>query len=167
MKYAVYYVSDRTAITAEAFGKTLLSQFDTVEFNESTHRFVDNSEKAQKLVEELNARSKEENNLPIVFSTLIKTKLRDIVKGSSCHFFDLFGMMIPELERIFQITPILSLGLAHGSAQDASYEQRMDAVNFALGHDDGVGIDHYDKLENEPRFLEILNKMGLPPPLPS
>lgn len=147
MKYAVYYISDRTAITAEAFGKTLLSQFDAVEFVETTHRFVDTSEKAQLLADELTARAKEENNLPIVFSTLIKSPLRDIVRGGSCHFFDLFSLVIPELERIFNMTPTLSLGLAHGSAQDASYEQRMDAVNFALGHDDGVGINHYDKAD--------------------
>lgn len=147
MKYAVYYVSDRTAITAEAFGKTLLSQFDAVEFNESTHRFVDTTEKAQKLAEELSARAKAENNLPVVFSTLIKSPLRDIVRSASCHFFDLFSLAMPELERIFKMTPTLNLGLAHGSAEDASYEQRMDAINFALGHDDGVGINHYDRAD--------------------
>jgi len=30
-----------------------------------------------------------------------------------------------------------------------------------------TGIDHFKKLECEPRFLAILDKMGLPPPLPS
>lgn len=30
-----------------------------------------------------------------------------------------------------------------------------------------TGIGHYLELENEPRFLEIVEKMGLPPPLPS
>ena len=29
-----------------------------------------------------------------------------------------------------------------------------------------TGIDHYKELESEPRFLAILEKMGLPPPLP-
>ena len=29
-----------------------------------------------------------------------------------------------------------------------------------------TGIDHYKELESEPRFLAILEDMGLPPPLP-
>lgn len=147
MKYSVYYVSDRTAITAEAIGKTLLSQFDAIHFVETTHRFIDNSEKAQQLADEITARAQLENNLPIVFSTLIKGNLRDILNGASCHYLDLFNFMMPELERVLKISPTLSLGLAHGSAEDANYEQRMDAVNFALGHDDGVGIDHYDRAD--------------------
>lgn len=147
MKFTIYYISDRTAITAEAFGKTLLSQFDALQFNESTHRFIDNSEKAEELAKELTAIAKAENRLPIVFSTLINSPLRDIVKRGSCHYFDLFNIMMPELERIFKMSPTLSLGLARGSAEDAGYEQRMDAVNFALGHDDGLGIDHYDRAD--------------------
>jgi len=147
MKYSVYYVSDRTAITAEAFGKSLISQFDAVEFVESTHRFIDNSDKAQELADELTALAQSENNLPIVFSTLIKSSLRDIIKSASCHYYDLFSLLMPELERVFKMSPTMSMGLAHGNAQDAGYEQRMDAVNFALVHDDGIGIDHYDKAD--------------------
>ena len=147
MKYSVHYVSDRTAITAEAIGKTLISQFDAIQFVETTHRFIDNSDKAKQLADELTAQALAENSLPIVFSTLVKSPLRDIIKTASCHCFDLFNLVMPELERVFKVSPTLSLGLAHGSAQDANYEQRMDAVNFALGHDDGVGIDHYDKAD--------------------
>ena len=29
-----------------------------------------------------------------------------------------------------------------------------------------TGIKHFQKLESEPRFLAILEKMGLPPPIP-
>jgi hypothetical protein len=30
-----------------------------------------------------------------------------------------------------------------------------------------TGIGHFKKLEKEPRFLAIVDKLGLPPPLPS
>lgn len=147
MKFSIYYISDRTGITAEAFGKTLISQFDSIEINESIQRFIDTPEKAQQLADELTARAKAENNLPIVFGTLVKSSLRQIINGASCQYFDLFNIVMPELERIFNMPSTQSLGLAHGSAEDSSYEQRMDAVNFALGHDDGVGIDHYDRAD--------------------
>lgn len=147
MKYSVHYISDRTAITAEAIGKTLISQFDAIQFVETTHRFIDNADKARELADDLTRQALSENNLPIVFSTLVKAPLRDIIKTASCHYYDLFSLVMPELERVFKMSPTLSMGLARGSAQDASYEQRMDAVNFALGHDDGVGIDHYDKAD--------------------
>jgi len=141
MKFKIYYVSDRTAITAEAFGKTLLSQFDTILFEEVTSRYVDTPEKANALTQEINSAQLESTT--IIFSTLINSKLREIVKQSQCHFFDLFNQMIPTLETIFNSKATYNIGLAHGSAQDADYERRMDAVNFALVHDDGVSVDHY------------------------
>jgi hypothetical protein len=147
MKFIIYYISDRTAITSEAFGKTLVSQFKEVRIEEITHRFVDNAEKARKVADEINAVSKTEANLPVVFSTLVNESVRNVIQNTHCHFFDLFNLIVPELERVFKTTATYSLGLAHGSAHDASYEQRMDAVNFSLVHDDGVGIDHYDKAE--------------------
>ena len=36
----VFFVSDRTGITAEALGNTLLTQFDGVEFRKSTLPFI-------------------------------------------------------------------------------------------------------------------------------
>lgn len=145
MKFNIYYISDHTAITAEVFGKTLLSQFKSVQFKETTSRFIDSTEKAQLLSEEINSVRSE--NRPIIFSTLVNPDLREILSQSKCHFFDLFSLIIPELEAILSARASFSVGLAHGNALDSNYEQRMDAVNFALIHDDGVSVQHYDKAD--------------------
>lgn len=42
---SAFFVSDRTGITAESLGHTLLTQFDTVEFKRETIPFVDTVEK--------------------------------------------------------------------------------------------------------------------------
>ncbi len=147
MKFTVYYISDRTAITAEAFGKTLISQFNSVSIQQTTHRFIDSVEKAQNITQEINTSLVETKNTAIIFSTLVNPELRKIVQHSNGHFIDLFNLAIPALEKIFESNATFNAGLAHGNAQDSNYEQRMDAVNFALIHDDGVSVTHYDKAD--------------------
>jgi len=46
MKRKVFFVSDRTGITAEMFGQSLLSQFEETEFDETTLPFIDTLIKA-------------------------------------------------------------------------------------------------------------------------
>ena len=47
MKRKVFFVSDRTGITAEMFGQSLLSQFEDTEFDETTLPFIDTAAKAE------------------------------------------------------------------------------------------------------------------------
>ena len=42
----VFFVSDRTGLTAESYGKCLLAQFPDLEFETITLAFVDTPEKA-------------------------------------------------------------------------------------------------------------------------
>ncbi len=147
MKFNVYYVSDKTAITAEAFGKTLISQFSSIIFEQTTHRFIDTNKKAHELTHEINEKCSNAENTAIIFSTLVNPELRKIVQKSNSHFIDLFDLAIPKLEKLFNQKASINAGLAHGNAQDRNYEQRMDAVNFALVHDDGISVNHYDKAD--------------------
>jgi regulator of PEP synthase PpsR (kinase-PPPase family) len=50
----VYFVSDRTGITAEALGNTLLTQFDGVEFRRTTLPFINSRERAEQAVAFIN-----------------------------------------------------------------------------------------------------------------
>ena len=43
----VFYISDRTGLTAENIGEALLNQFGNLEFKRHTHPFVDTPEKAR------------------------------------------------------------------------------------------------------------------------
>ncbi len=45
---SAFFISDRTGITAEMLGHSLLTQFDMVSFNEVTLPFVDSVEKPRR-----------------------------------------------------------------------------------------------------------------------
>lgn len=51
----VFFVSDRTGLTAESYGKCLLAQFPDLEFETVTLAFVDTVEKAQHAQDQINA----------------------------------------------------------------------------------------------------------------
>src|SRR3989344_5821805 len=51
----VFFVSDRTGITAELLGKTLLTQFPGIEFRKRSYPFVDTVEKAQTTLAQIDA----------------------------------------------------------------------------------------------------------------
>ncbi|GAB4350152.1 MAG: pyruvate, water dikinase regulatory protein [Gammaproteobacteria bacterium] len=140
----VFFVSDRTGITAETLGHTLLTQFEGVEFQQRTLPFVDTEERARQAVEEINRAAESEGVRPLVFSTLIVDELRDIVAGSQGVFFDFFNEFIGPLEEEFHLQSTHAIGLSHGASDEGRYMLRMDAVNFALETDDGVSTEHYD-----------------------
>ena len=50
-KRSAFFISDRTGITAEMLGHSLLTQFEMVAFNEVTLPFVDSVEKAHAAVQ--------------------------------------------------------------------------------------------------------------------
>ena len=147
MKRIVFYLSDRTGITAETLGHSLLTQFGTVEFTRESLRFIDSPDKALAAVDKINHAADETGTTPIVFSTLVDPKVRDIVAASKCVFFDLFDAFIEPLEQEIGTKSSYSIGRSHGMEDIADYESRVSAVNFTLRHDDGATTRDYDKAD--------------------
>ena len=106
---SVFFVSDRTGLTSENMGNALLEQFSELAFKRSTHPFIDSPEKAHALVAQINA------------------------TAAHFSFFDAFlGQLEQELDKPARHT-------VRSRVHDvARYDARMEAVNFALNHDDGV-----------------------------
>lgn len=147
-KRTVFFLSDRTGITAETLGHSLLTQFDGAEFNQVTLPFIDSPERAREAVERINRTARETGEKPLLFSTLINDDVRDIVnheaEGLLLDFFDAF---IGPLERELDMKSTHTAGRAHGVADRATYTARIDAVNFALANDDGVTTRNYSKAD--------------------
>jgi regulator of PEP synthase PpsR (kinase-PPPase family) len=141
-KRAVFFVSDRTGITAEAFGHTLLTQFEGVEFETIRCPFVDSGEKATLLVRRINEIAAQ-GARPLVFSSLVDPALRELVAASHGVLFDLFEMFIGPLEAELGARTTQAIGRAHGMGVYSAYKTRIDAVNFALVTDDGVTTRRY------------------------
>jgi len=137
-KRTAFFVSDRTGITAEMLGHSLLTQFDDVGFNEITLPFVDSIEKAQEVVKQINLQAATEGMRPIVISTLARTEIAQVVGQAKALFLDCFEIFISPLERELGIRASHAIGRSHSVTDFVNYHHRMESVNYTLSHDDGV-----------------------------
>ncbi len=142
----VFFVSDGTGITAEMLGRTLLSQFPGIAFGRFTLPFVDTPEKARKARAEID-RAAREGARPIVFSTLIEPAEKSVVASSDALFLDLFDRFISPLEAELGVESSHMLGLSHGIGNHGAYQERINAVNFTLAHDDGATTANFDQAD--------------------
>lgn len=138
MKRRVFFVSDRTGITVETLGQSLLTQFPEIQFTTSTIPFVTNQVTAQRAAEIIRAAKSDDGVPPLVFSTLTDPATQYIIASSNEHVFDLFGTFIEPLEDALGCESSHTAGRMHGMGDTRVYERRLTAVNFTLSHDDGL-----------------------------
>jgi [pyruvate, water dikinase]-phosphate phosphotransferase / [pyruvate, water dikinase] kinase len=133
----VFYVSDGTGITAETFGHSLLTQFETVKLREVRLPFIDTVEKARDAVRRIDQQSALDGKRPIVFSTLVNSNINKVVRGAPGMFLDLFSTFVEPLEQEFGARSSHSIGRSHTVTDSGQYDRRIAAINFSLAHDDG------------------------------
>lgn len=134
----VYFVSDRTGITAEMLGHSLITQFEGIDFKRVTLPFVDTPEKAQQVADRIRQTAAQEGARTLVFSTLVKNELRDIIHIPEAHVVDFFAAFIAPLEAELGQESSHTVGKSHAIDNFHEYNARIEAVNYALAHDDGI-----------------------------
>ena len=139
-----FFVSDRTGITAETLGLSLISQFENIHFTQVTLPFVDSVEKAQEAEHRISQAFETDNARPIVFATIIKQEIRDILEHSNAFYIDYFNTFIGMLEQELETPSTKAIGRIHGMRNTHLYNSRMDAVNYALNYDDGAKTSNYE-----------------------
>ncbi|CAN5719040.1 pyruvate, water dikinase regulatory protein [soil metagenome] len=132
----VFFVSDGTGITAETFGHSVLTQFD-LKFKQIRLPFIDTIDKAYDAVRKINEALVTDGNRPIVFSTLVKTDLADVVFKSKGMHMDLIQTFVAPLEQELGVKSTHTIGRSHNIADSEEYKNRIEAINFSLAHDDG------------------------------
>ncbi len=137
-KRSAFFISDRTGITAEMLGHSLLTQFEMVAFNEVTLPFVDSVEKAQAAVRQINAQGVKDGTRPLIFSTLVNQEVSAVVGGANALFLDCFDIFILPMEKELGVPASHAVGRSHSAADFANYHHRIEAVNYSLSHDDGL-----------------------------
>lgn len=147
MKRKVFFVSDRTGITAEMFGQSLLSQFEQVEFDETTLPFIDSAEKAEEVCRLIKKAENETRQRPIVFDTIVTPEIRMVIQSSGALVLDFFHTFIGPLETELGETSNFTVGKTHSLNDGEAYDSRISAVNFALNNDDGASTRHYDEAD--------------------
>jgi [pyruvate, water dikinase]-phosphate phosphotransferase / [pyruvate, water dikinase] kinase len=143
----VFFLSNRTAITAETLGYSLLAQFPKVDFSSITIPFVDDKSKANKIVERINNEAEATGMRPIVISTMADEEISKIILSSKALVLDPFDRFLPDLEATLHAHSIHESGQSHRISNQTLYESRIDAIDFSLIHDDGATTKLYDKTD--------------------
>ncbi len=138
----VFYVSDGTGITAETIGHSLLTQFSGIAF--TTHRisFVDSDERAREAAVRIRETGEAHGSRPIVVNSCVDPALSTLVAESGALMLDVFAPFIEPLEHELGEKRQSRVGQAHGMVDFDTYHRRIDAINFALTHDDGISINY-------------------------
>lgn len=134
----IFFVSDGTGITAETFGNSILAQFPG-SFRHVRRPFIDSEDKAWQVVREVNEVAEREGARPVVFITLVNDAVRDIVSSGECRgkVMDMFRAFVEPLEEEFGVKSNHRIGRFSDAAKSREYNDRIEAINFSLAHDDG------------------------------
>jgi len=143
----IFFVSDGTGITAETLGSSLLTQFDEGHFAESTLPFINTAAKAREALATVEAAGRESGTRPIVFSTTVNDDARTVLREGNVLFLDLFDAFLGQLETALSKPSSHRVGRAHGIADADAYQSRIEAMNYALAHDDGLATRGYEQAQ--------------------
>ena len=143
----VFFISDRTGITVEALGSSLLTQFADLDFMRLTLPFIDTVEKAREVVSQVNEAHRESGQRPVVFSSIVDDAVRAEINKADGFVLDVFERFIVPLEAELGLKSMHAVGRSHSVANVKDYNHRIEAINYTLAHDDGVthrGLEEAD-----------------------
>jgi [pyruvate, water dikinase]-phosphate phosphotransferase / [pyruvate, water dikinase] kinase len=144
----VFFLSDRTGITAEMLGNSLLTQFEDFQFQRVTIPFVDSLDKVNAAVRQVNETADREGQRPIVISSVVDEAMSAIIRRDARALtLDMFQIFIQPLEAELGAKSSHAAGRTHGIANSHEYFARMEAINFTQSHDDGAATRDLSKAQ--------------------
>lgn len=146
----VFFVSDRTGLSAAHYGKTLLAQFPNQRYQILTLSFIDTREKATVASNKIKSAYRTSGKQPIVFSTLVDDNGQRILKSTDACIINLFNAFLEPLEQTFGEASSHVPGKFQantGISGNLNYQKRLDAIDYSLSHDDGIRYDQYDEAD--------------------
>ena len=147
MKRTVYFVSESTGITAEALGNSLISQFDSIDFEQVYMPFINTADRAVALTERMHEAAERDGARPICFATIMNTEIRNILQRGNCFYIELLDCFIDTLAMELGVTPYRRAGLSHAITGHRSYTKRIEAINFAMVNDDGSQPENFQRAD--------------------
>ncbi len=143
MKRTVYFVSESTGITAETLGHSLLSQFDTVDFEQVYMPYINTAARAEALTHRMQEAHARDGMRPIVFATMLNEEIGRILRGGDCFYMEMFEQFVEPLSAELGVPPSRQSGRSHAITKPSSYTKRIEAINYAMANDDGVRPDNF------------------------
>lgn len=156
----VFFISDGTGITAETFGNALLAQFETT-VRRVRLPFLDSVDKAHQAVRQINHTAEVEGKRPLVFTTVVNMEVLSVfTEHCQGMMLDMFGTFVEPMEQELGIKSNHRVGRFSDASKSKAYNDRIEAINFSLAHDDGQS--HRD-LEGSDVILVGVSRSGKTP----
>ena len=135
--FHVHLVSDSTGETLNAMARAVCARFDDVLPIEHIYALVRSRRQLDRVLQEIGGAP------GVVLHTIVDQELRAALE-KGCRDLDLncigaLDPLISALARYLGASLSTRVGAQH--ALDADYFERMDALNFAMTHDDGQGTN--------------------------
>jgi regulator of PEP synthase PpsR (kinase-PPPase family) len=131
----LHIVSDATGETAARLVLALEAQFPDQPFVEVRHPRVENLEDLYLAVEQAKGRP------AVMVYTLVEPGLREamrqLCRRARVHYCDLLGHPIDSISRVAGVAARMQPGAR--APLDATYFKRIEAIEFAVRYDDGIG----------------------------
>ena len=135
--FYVFVVSDSTGETAEKVARAALSQFDVSNVRLKRFLLVNSAQKIKEIITEASEKK------AIIIFTLVGDGLRNTMlldsNNSSVVSIDIIGPVLNSISTVLNKSPEQKPGLIHRINDE--YFKRVDALEFAVKHDDGQRID--------------------------
>lgn len=138
----VMIVSDHTGLTAENIARALLTHFPRQPLKYMRRPFTNDISAAQSVVREAKVLA-ERGERPLIFTTTTIPEVLAELKSAPAQVFDLLSEGLLRLEEELSETAQRTVGGHHDMQDTEAYLSRMDALDFALATDDGLGDKQY------------------------
>jgi hypothetical protein len=141
--FHVHLVSDSTGETLNALARAACARFTNVLPIEHIYALVRSARQLDRALEEI-------ANAPgVVLHTIVDTRLREALE-SGCQRLDMpciaaLDPLVSALSRYLGAPLSTQVGAQY--SLDADYFNRMDALNYAIGHDDGQGSQDLERAD--------------------
>ncbi|MFW0795638.1 pyruvate, water dikinase regulatory protein [Gordonia sp. CPCC 205515] len=142
----VFFLSDSTGISAETMGNALLLQFPDQRFDRTLIPFITTVEEAREVVQRLDA-AMDRGVTPLAFATAVLDEVRAELHKTRVPLIDFFDSHIGQIETILGTAGARAPARLHGVGDVKRYNARMQAVEYAIEHDDGQSVRSLDKAD--------------------
>jgi len=142
-EFYVHLVSDATGETLNAIARAALAQFEGVKVNEQFYALVRSSRQLARAIDHI----KEEPGL--VFFTLVNPDLRKELQSACASLgipsYDVLEAPIAAMRQFLGAAESHRPGGQHDL--DQRYQERIEALNFTIAHDDGQNLDRLEEAQ--------------------
>lgn len=142
----VFFLSNRTAITVENLGHSIMAQFPDHDYQFHTLPYIDNMVRLEHAIHMIEMAVARAGSPPIVFSTLLNPELNQRLHQIEALIIDPLEHFLPLISDYLHVSPQYALE-THRRVNNQAYQSRINAIDFALKHDDGATTRGYDQAE--------------------